>query len=229
MLEVILKQDIFRLGERGDVVRVADGYARNYLYPKRLAIPADKGSLKHLEAMRAAAAREAVRVRGDAEKQLAAIEGSVVRVVSRASLNNQLYGSVTSRDVAAKLADKGIEVDRRRIQMTSPVRSVGDYEVPIHIYKDLSTTVKLEVRAQGREEAPLDRTAEMAAQLEFAPAPPPPEEPVEEGTEFESAEAAGEDEVAGQDDVVREVAAESEEQAGTAVAAPAPDGEPVAE
>lgn len=193
MVEVILKQDIFRLGDRGDVVRVAPGYARNYLYPQRLAIPADKGSLKQLAAMKAAADREAVRVRGDAEKQLSALEGVVIRVVARASLNNQLYGSVSARDVAARLAEIGIEVDRRRIQLTAPIRILGDYDVPIHIYKELSSTIKVEVRAEGREDEPLTRSLQSAAELEFAPAPVDEEsEDLEgEGLEAEGLEAEG--------------------------------------
>lgn len=171
MVEVILKQDIYRLGDRGAVVTVAPGYARNYLFPQQLAIPADAGSLKHLQAMRDAAARDAVRMRGDAEKQTEALEGEVIRVVARASLNNQLYGSVTARDIAAKLAEKGVEIDRRRIQMVAPIRSVGDYDVPIHIYKDLTATVKVEVRAEGREEESLSVTQELAPEYSFAPAP----------------------------------------------------------
>lgn len=207
MVEVILKQDIYRLGDRGAVVKVAPGYARNYLFPQQLAIPADAGSLKHLEAMRAAAARDAVRMRGDAEKQTEALSGEVIRVVARASLNNQLYGSVTARDIAAKLAEKGVEIDRRRIQMTAPIRSVGDYDVPIHIYKDLTATVKVEVRAEGREEESLSVTQELAPEYSFAPA-------VEAGPESEAAEGA--EAVA---------AAETETAAG---AEPAAEAEPAA-
>lgn len=163
MPEVILKQDIYRLGDRGSVVRVAHGYARNYLYPQGLAIPADKGSLKQLDAMQSAAEREALRLRGDAEKQVTALEGVVIRIVARASLNNQLYGSVTGRDVAARLGEEGIDVDRRRIQLTTPIRALGDYEIPIHIYKDISSAIKLEVRAEGREDEPLYATPEALA------------------------------------------------------------------
>ncbi len=221
MLEVILKRDIYKLGERGDVVRVANGYARNYLYPQRLAIPADKGSLKHLAAMRSAADREAVKMRGDAERQLAALEGISVRVVARASLNNQLYGSVKAREVAAKLAEIGIEVDRNRIQLTSPIRTLGDYDVPIHIYKDLSSTIKLEVRAEGREDEPLTRSMESAAQLEFAPAPPPAEEELEEESELAESEAAAAPEAEGEAAAAPEAegeAAEVSEAGGEAVA-----------
>lgn len=211
MLEVILKKDIYRLGDRGEVVRVASGYARNYLYPQRLAIPADKGSLKQLQAMRAAADREAVRVRGDAEKQLSALEGVVVRVVARASLNNQLYGSVNARDIAAKLAETGIEVDRHRIQMTTPIRSLGDYDIPVHIYKELASTIKVEVRAEGREDEPLTRSLESAAQLEFAPAPVRSEESEDQAEA--TAEASELTEAAAESDSPAEVAAETAETA----------------
>ena len=227
MLEVILKKDIYRLGDRGDVVRVASGYARNYLYPQRLAIPADKGSLKQLQAMRAAADREAVRVRGDAEKQLSALEGVVVRVVARASLNNQLYGSVNARDIAAKLAETGIEVDRQRIQMTTPIRSLGDYDIPVHIYKELSSTIKVEVRAEGREDEPLTRSLQSAAQLEFAPAPVPREESEDQAEA--PAEASEQTEAAAGSDSQAEAVAETEEAAEAGAEVPAPEGEASAE
>ena len=210
MREVILKKDIYKLGDRGDVVRVAHGYARNYLIPQGLAIPADKGGLKQVKAMRAAAARDAVRLRGDAEKQLEALQGVVIRMVVRASLNNQLYGSVTSRDIARQLAEQGLDLDRRRIDLTTPIRTLGDYEIPVHIYKDLKTSVKVEVRAEGREEEPLGRSQRIAAQFEFAPAPEPdPDEELEEGEEGEEA-AAGESEEALSGEAVDSVEADAQ-------------------
>ena len=186
MHEVILKKDIYKLGERGDVVKVKNGYARNYLFPQGLAIPADKGSLKQLDQMRAAAAKEAVRLHGDATKQLEALEGVVVRIVVRASLNNQLYGSVTSRDIAAKLNEKGFGIERQRVQLSTPIRTLGDYDIPVHIYKDLSTTIKVEVRAEGREDEPLTRAMQPSAEFEFAP-PSKPEDSGE-GSEADGAE-----------------------------------------
>ncbi len=162
MLEVILKKDIYKLGDRGQVVKVADGYARNYLYPQRLAIPATGGSLKQIDQMRDAADREAVRLRGDAEQQVAALEGAVVRVVARAGQNNQLFGSVTNRHVAAGLAEQGIEIDRHRIDIKVPFRVVDDYEVAVQLYKDVKTTIKVEVRAEGREDQPLPTPEELA-------------------------------------------------------------------
>lgn len=231
MVEVILKQDIYRLGDRGAVVKVAAGYARNYLIPQQLAIPADAGSLKHLNAMREAAARDAVRMRGDAEKQTAALEGEVVRIVARASLNNQLYGSVTARDIAAKLAEKGVEIDRRRIQLTAPLRSVGDYDVPVHIYKDLSATVKVEVRAEGREEESLSVTQELAPEFSFAPAvvteqEADAEQEAEPAAETEAAETATIEEASPVAE--SEVAVEAEAPAVSDAAAPEADGDSTA-
>lgn len=241
MVEVILKQDIYRLGDRGAVVKVAAGYARNYLIPQQLAIPADAGSLKHLNAMREAAARDAVRMRGDAENQTEALEGEVVRIVARASLNNQLYGSVTARDIAAKLAEKGVEIDRRRIQLTAPLRSVGDYDVPVHIYKDLSATVKVEVRAEGREEESLSVTQELAPEFSFAPAvvteqEADAEQEAEPAAETEAAETATiETETAATETVEEaspvaesEVAVEAEAPAVSDAAAPEADGDSTA-
>ncbi len=210
MREVILKQDIYKLGDRGDVVRVAHGYARNYLIPQGLAIPADKAGLRQVQAMRAAGARDAVRLRGDAEKQFEALDGVVIRVVARASLNDQLYGSVTTRDIAAELAKQGLELDRRRIDLTQPIRTLGDYEIPVHIYKGLSTGIKVEVRALGREDEPLGGTRRLTAEFEFAPPDPEEdEEEFEEGYEpeegSEAAHAAdGEDRADGEEAAVGE-------------------------
>ena len=185
MLEVILKKDIYKLGDRGQVVKVANGYARNFLYPQQLAIPATAGSLKQLDEMRVAADRDAIRLRGDAEKQVAALEGIVVRVVARAGQNNQLFGSVTNRHVAAGLTEQGIEIDRHRIDIKVPFRAVGDYEVTVQIYKDVSTTIKVEVRAEGREDQPLPTAEELAAAREGIELVEPTEDHTEAGEEAE--------------------------------------------
>lgn len=228
MHEVILKKDIYKLGERGDVVKVKDGYARNYLFPQKLAIPADKGSLKQLEQMRAAAAKEAVQLHGDATKQMEALEGVVVRMVVRASLNNQLYGSVSARDIAAKLNEQGFGIERQRVQLTTPIRTLGDYDIPVHLYKDLSTTIKVEVRAEGREDEPLTRTVQASAEFEFAP----PIESEESGEGAEPAEALGEDgapeaEAASEADG-EESGSEGVETAGAPSEAGAPEGDETA-
>ena len=221
MVEVILKKEIYKLGDRGQVVTVKPGYARNYLYPQQLAIPADKGSLKQLDAMKAAADREAVRLRGDAEKQLDALEGVVVRIVARASLNNQLYGSVTARDIAASLAGMGIEVNRHRIQLKTPFRTLGDFEVPVHIYKDLASTVKVEIRAEGREDEPLARSQQSSEHFDFAPAP------VRDEEAEESAQASSEDASASEAESPAEEEATSGEGADVGAAGAETGSEPV--
>ena len=192
MLEVILKKDIDKLGDRGQVVKVKDGYARNFLYPQKLAIPASKGSLKQLAEMQAAAQREAVRLRGDAEKQAAALEGVVVRIAARAGREDRLFGSVTNRQIAAALAEQGLEIDRHRIDLKTPLRVVGDYDVPIRFYKDVEAAVKVEVRAEGREDEPLtaeEEPAGEAVEAEATEAETAEAEPVE-ATEALEAEAA---------------------------------------
>ena len=150
--EVILKKDIRKLGDRGELVRVAAGYARNYLYPQRLAMPATAANKKQLDEMRAAAGREAERLLGDASGQAEKLEGLTVRAVARAGESGTLFGSITSRDIAASINEQGHEIDRHQVVLGSPLKQTGDYDVKIHLYKDVNVTVKVEVRAEGRED-----------------------------------------------------------------------------
>lgn len=233
MLEVILKKDIDKLGDRGQVVKVADGYARNFLYPQKLAIPADKGSLKQLAEMQAAAQREAVRLRGDAEKQAAALEGVVVRVTARAGREDQLFGSVTNRHIAAELAEQGLAIDRHRIDLKTPLRVVGDYDVPIRFYKDVEATVKVEVRAEGREDEPLaDGQAAENESAETAPVEIADAESVEtaqskpvEAAEAETAETADNEPVEAAEAETTETAPVESAETGSTAAAEAEPAE----
>ena len=224
MLEVILKKDIDKLGDRGQVVKVADGYARNFLYPQKLAIPADKGSLKQLAEMQAAAQREAVRLRGDAEKQAAALEGVVVRVTARAGREDQLFGSVTNRHIAAELAEQGLAIDRHRIDLKTPLRVVGDYDVPIRFYKDVEATVKVEVRAEGREDEPLaDGQAAESESAETAQSKPAK---AVEAAEAETAETADNEPAEAAEAETAETADSEPAEAAEAEKAEAADNEP---
>lgn len=150
--QVILKKDVRKLGDRGDLVSVAAGYARNYLFPQSLAIPATAANKQQLDEMRAAAGRESARLREDASKLAESMDDVTVRIVGRASENGQLFGSVTNRDLAAQLDAKGFPIDRRDILLEQPLKQTGDYEVRIHLYKDVRQTIKVEVRAEGRED-----------------------------------------------------------------------------
>ena len=150
--EIILKKDVRKLGDRGEIVKVAPGYARNYLYPQRLAMPATAASKKQLDQMRAAAAKESERLLDEASKEASTIEGLTVRAVARAGESGTLFGSVTSREIAALINEQGHQVDRHQIVLGSPLKRTGDYEVKVHLYKNIDVAVKVEVRAEGRED-----------------------------------------------------------------------------
>lgn len=150
-MEVILKREVPRLGDRGDVVRVADGFARNYLFPQQLAIPSTVSSKKNIKEMKAAAEREAARLKGDAEKLASMLQSLTIKIVARAGESNQLFGSVTSRDIAAELEKQRFPLDRHKIFLDRPIRLVGDHEVTIHLHRDIDVKLLVKVRAEGRE------------------------------------------------------------------------------
>jgi large subunit ribosomal protein L9 len=154
MTEVILKQEVRRLGGKGDLVRVADGYARNYLIPKQLAMPATAGNKQQIEQMRAAADREAAAIKGDAEKLAKLLADVAITITAKAGEADQLFGSVTSRDIAAELDKLGFTIDRHKIVIHGPIRQVGEHEVDIHVHRDIDVPIKVRVLAEGREEQP---------------------------------------------------------------------------
>lgn len=169
--QVILKKDVRKLGDRGDLVSVSAGYARNFLFPQSLAIPATAANKQQLEEMRAAAGRESARLREDASKLAESMDDVTIRIVTRAGDSGQLFGSVTTRDLAAELESKGFPIDRHDILLDRPLKETGDYTVRIHLYKEVKQTIKVEVRAEGREdelfgEAKAKAEAEAAAKAE---------------------------------------------------------------
>ena len=163
--EVILRKDVRKLGDRGQVVSGAGGYARNYLYPQKLAMPANAAGKKQIAEMQAAAEKESDTLTGEASAMADKMKGLTVRAVARAGDSGVLFGSITTRDIAALIVQKGFEVDRHQVILGSPIKEVSDTEVRIHLYKDISVAVKVEVRAEGREDEPLVK--EKPAQEEF--------------------------------------------------------------
>jgi large subunit ribosomal protein L9 len=148
-MEVILKEDVPKLGSRGDVVKVAEGYGRNYLLPKKLAIEATAANKSVIEQMKAAAVRRQQRDKADAEalsKQLDAVSLSFTR---RAGEHDQLFGSVTSSDIATELEHKGFNLDRRKIHLDEPIKTVGEFKVPVRLYKDVTATLKVTVQKEA--------------------------------------------------------------------------------
>jgi large subunit ribosomal protein L9 len=143
MIEVILKEPVDTLGGRGDIVRVADGYARNYLLPRKLALAVTAGNKRQIAAERQRALAREAEERTTAEA-LASRLGQVECVVARrVGEKDTLYGSVTSADVADALARLGFPVDKRKIQLEEPIKALGEYFVPLKLHKDVTAQVKV--------------------------------------------------------------------------------------
>jgi large subunit ribosomal protein L9 len=151
-MEVILKEDVNKLGHRGDVVKVADGYGRNYLLPEKLAIEATAANKAVIEQMKASAVRKSAKEKAGAEdlsKQLNEVELVFERKTGE---NDHLFGSVTSGDIAHALEAKGFTVDRRKIALDDPLKSLGEYHVPVKLHREVTSHVKVTVKAEAAEE-----------------------------------------------------------------------------
>ena len=152
-MEVILKEDVINLGSRGDVVKVADGYGRNYLLPRKLAMQATETNKAVIEQMKASAARRSATEKVQAEEVLAKLEPIVLSFTRKAGAEGHLFGSVTSSDIAADLATQGFEIDRRKIVLHEPLKSVGEFKVSIKLHREVTAQVKVKVQAEASEEA----------------------------------------------------------------------------
>ena len=163
-MEVILKEDVTNLGHRGDVVKVADGYGRNFLLPRKLALQATLANKAVIEQMKTAAARRSASEKAQAEELVTKLEPLVLSFTRKSGEAGHLFGSVTSADIAADLATKGFEVDRRKIQLDAPLRSLGDFSVAIKLYRDVTAHLKVKVLSEATTEAPAaEPVAEPAA------------------------------------------------------------------
>lgn len=151
-MEVILKEDVIKLGSRGDVVKVAEGYGRNYLLPRKLAIEATVGNKKVIEQMRAAAVRRSAKEKAQAEELSKQFDGISVSFQRRSGEHDQLFGSVTSADIAEALEKKGFNVDRRKIQLHEPLKTVGEFTVPIKLHKEVTTHLKVMIEKEAVEQ-----------------------------------------------------------------------------
>ncbi len=152
-MEVILKEDVINLGSRGDVVKVADGYGRNYLLPRKLAMQATEQNKAVIEQMKASAARRSATEKAQAEQLVAQLEPVALAFTRKAGEHGHLFGSVTSSDIAAELAAQGFEIDRRRIILHEPLKSVGEFKVAIKLHREVTAQVKVTVQAEATEEA----------------------------------------------------------------------------
>ena len=148
-MEVILREDIDKLGTRGQVVKVAPGYARNFLLPKRLAVAATESNKKIVEQERQAHLRKEAKAVGEATQLAQIMTGATVRIAQKAGENDQLFGSVTSKDIAEALTAQNYNIDRRKIQLDEPIRQLGEYKVPVKLHKDVTVEITVVV---AREE-----------------------------------------------------------------------------
>jgi large subunit ribosomal protein L9 len=163
-MEVILKEDVPNLGLRGDVVKVADGFGRNYLLPRKMAMQATEANKAVIEQMKAAAERRSASEKAQAEELVAKLDPVVLSFTRRAGEAGQLFGSVTSADIAAELASQGFEVDRRKIQLGEPLKSLGEYKVAIRLHREVTARVTVKVLAEVEETPEGAATAEPAAE-----------------------------------------------------------------
>ena len=144
-MDVILREDIDNLGARGQVVRVAPGYARNFLLPKRLAVAATEANKKIVEQERQSHLRKEAKLKNEAEDLSKMMIGIAVTIAQKAGENDQLFGSVTSKDVAEALEKKNFIIDRRKVQLDEPIKQLGEHKVMVRLHRDVSAEVTVHV------------------------------------------------------------------------------------
>jgi large subunit ribosomal protein L9 len=162
-MEVILKEDVANLGHRGDVVKVADGYGRNFLLPRKLALQATLANKAVIETMKTSAARRSASEKVQAEQLQTQLEPLVLSFTRKSGEAGHLFGSVTSADIAGDLAAKGFEVDRRKIQLDEPLKSVGEFTVGIRLHREVTAHIQVKVLAEASAETAPEPAAETVA------------------------------------------------------------------
>jgi len=170
-MDVILLENIDKLGSRGQVVKVADGYGRNYLLPKKMAVAATPQNRKWMDQQRVRFLKMEAKEKGDAQDLATLLQGVSVTLTRKSGEKGTLFGSVTAIDIAEKLAAQGYAIDKRKIALASPLKVLGEYDVPIKLHRDVTAFVK--VRVEGEGEPKVEPAAE-------APAPAAPPVPAQE-------------------------------------------------
>ena len=148
-MQIILQEDIDKLGHRGDVVTVKPGYARNYLLPRSLAIEATAGNMKALERIRTSLAKKTATELEAAKKQADLLSGVSVSFKRKTGENDQMFGSVTTADISEALAAQGFKVDKRQVQLADPIKTIGEHDVTIRVFRDVTALVKAVVEKEG--------------------------------------------------------------------------------
>ena len=144
-MEVILREDVDKLGARGQLVKVTPGYARNYLLPKRLAVPATDANKKIVEQERQAHLRKEARLVADAGELAKMMTGVSVTIKQKAGENDQLFGSVTAKDISDALEAQGYTIDRRKVVLEEPIKTLGDFSIPLRLHREVTAEIALHV------------------------------------------------------------------------------------
>jgi len=152
-MEVILRQHVDNLGDRGQIVKVADGYARNFLLPRKLALPVTEGNKRHVERERKLVEQREAEERGQAEGLAARLAAVEIAIARRVGDTEQLYGSVTAGDIAEYIKGKGFDVDRRKLILPEPLKALGEFDVPLKLHRQVTVTLKVKVVREGGEPA----------------------------------------------------------------------------
>ena len=147
-MEVILREHVEHLGRRGDIVKVAEGYARNYLLPRKLALLVNEGSKRQIERERKLAEARDAEERAQAEALAQRMAAADLTIARRVGENDTMYGSVTSADVAQLLHARGFDIDKRKVVLPDPIKSLGEFTVPVKIHRDVTAEVKVSVVAE---------------------------------------------------------------------------------
>ena len=148
-MQIILQEDVEKLGHRGDVVTVKPGYARNFLLPRKLAIEATAGNMKALERIRSALSEKTATELDAAQKQAELLNIVSLRFTRKTGENDQMFGSVTTADVAEGLAARGFKTDKRQVQLTDPIKALGEYSVTIKVFRDVTANIKVHVEKEA--------------------------------------------------------------------------------
>jgi large subunit ribosomal protein L9 len=148
-MKIVLRQDVDSLGMEGQVFDVADGYARNYLIPKGLALAATQQNLKLMEAQRKKIEEKRLKAKEEAEKAKMSLSELVVTIAQKAGEEDKLYGSVTSIDIAEQLEKRGIQIDRKRIRLERPIKTLGEFAVPVRLHPEVTASIKVVVVPQA--------------------------------------------------------------------------------
>jgi large subunit ribosomal protein L9 len=144
-MEVILREDIDKLGARGQVVKVTSGYARNFLLPRRLAVAANESNKKIVEQERQAHLRKDAKIHADAADLAKLMSAVELTIAQKAGENDQLFGSVTAGDIAVALEKQGYSIDRRKVQLEEPIKTLGDFKVTVRLHKDVAVELPVHV------------------------------------------------------------------------------------